>query len=272
VALELLAGGALGEAARGPLVARAWDGLLPRLLPHLAAAPRALAARISNALCNLAREGGEALAERWGECLVGVSPAAAAPLQLLEAGLVLAWRCGLAHFRDSALARWRALPAPLRRATLGLPPEGEAPPMEALARGLEDPWFDPARPAPRAAPALAARVGGFRGFGGRFVRPPRLARAAGAILASDGEGTYRLHADVFGATLRPVAAPAVADADAGARARIAADGTVSVDGTEARLPALAGAASLAAAGTTLAVALAHSHHVYVVALPGGGSP
>ncbi|MFP4351152.1 MAG: hypothetical protein ACLFQY_22935, partial [Desulfococcaceae bacterium] len=67
-----------------------------------------------------------------------------------------------------------------------------------------DPWYDPAELPDRQYKTLSlmGRVGGFRGFGGEFLNPPRAATGSdGQIYLFDSDAAFVLHADRFGATL-----------------------------------------------------------------------
>ncbi len=102
----------------------------------------------------------------------------------------------MAHYRQSALAVADGLPAPLALAAVGAP--GSASWPELRARFAQDLWFSPDLAAPSLRVALGA--GAFRGFGGLFVEPPRLAITHGNLLARSGGDAWLLFADAFGAT------------------------------------------------------------------------
>src|SRR5439155_4000009 len=118
---------------------------------------------------------------------------------LLKLGQVAAWRCGMAHFRTAALELARELP-PAAVARILLPPKSVTADLPGVVERLAaDPWFDPANPNPPPGPRLVSEVGGFRGFGGEFKQPPKVTAADGHLYATDGESTWLLTADVFGA-------------------------------------------------------------------------
>jgi hypothetical protein len=187
---------------RYPVLAEGWRELLGGLPGQLAAAPRAFAGSVTNALYNLALTPG-ARPREWLALVLELGPRCPDPALLLEAGKVAAWRAGLAHLREGALATCRRLGPDLGRAALGIA-EAAVPLDEVLERLHADPWLAPAaaarEPGRRRELRLVAAVGGFRGFGGPFLRPPRVAWADGRFLAGDGEAFWVLTADVFGAT------------------------------------------------------------------------
>jgi hypothetical protein len=254
--------------ARCAVLCEGWRRLLPRLAALLASCPRQIAGAVSNALWNLSRMPG-ARPGQWLEEVDRLAPRCGDPATLLRVGQVLAWRAGMAHFREGALSICAALEPALARAALGL---GEGGPDlgTVLGRLREDPWLRPAavtdREGPRRELGLVAEVGGFRGFGGPFVRPPVVAAVGGQILASDGEGTWVLCADVFGATLHRTDVALPAGGRDGAPSPIDRRGTVTFAGHTRTFGELRDSTSSAADATTLAVTVARSHKVYLVAL------
>ena len=262
LALALVPRDLLGP--RMPLAARAWREVLPRCARLLATAPSRLAASLVNACHNLAREVG-ARPDEWLSGLAGLAGECATVDELLACASVLAWRAGLAHYRESALAVWDDLPEPLARASLGL---DATVPRAQVREGLVDPWFLPGQEAAPPALRVAGVAGDFRGFGGPFLMPPRVFVADDRLWASDGEAAFTLHADCFGRTLQR--APKLPRAkDQGAPAEIAADGRVTFAGLAASLPGLQGGNGFAALPRTLAVTFPHSHRILLVARTGG---
>jgi hypothetical protein len=155
-----------GAASRGPARGRPWlDAGLRRLLPPLARlasrAPARVLASLANALHQIGTTPG-ARVDAWVDALEALGPACPDADVLLRLGQVLAWRAGLAHYRSGALAVARALPEELARRALELPAGADV--REAIERLDSDPWFAPGAPAGLRS---VARVGAFRGFGGR---------------------------------------------------------------------------------------------------------
>ncbi|MEW5723118.1 MAG: hypothetical protein AB1896_08430 [Thermodesulfobacteriota bacterium] len=266
LALELLSRDHFNPAFGIDQVWREMLPLLPRLLIH---DPRGLAAGLSNAVYNLTLEVG-ARAEKWTAAMLKTAPLCRDADEFLRAGQVLAWRCGLAHYRASALEVWAGLPDRLKYFTLGLDPSEPAASLEEVRRALDDPWRRPenlGRKTERLL-VLAGPVGGFRGFGGQFLHPPEVTRAEDGLYAFDGEYCFSLHADAFGAMLRRFGKdlpPGAGLADQGAFT-LSRTGEVDRDGRTARFPVLSDASSWAADGSTLAVTLERSHYVFLVAL------
>src|SRR5262249_29505209 len=111
----------------------------PSLAPLLLDAPRSLPGALSNAVENLGRRGPD-FARRLPAVAAGLTRAA----QLLDAGVVLAWRLGDARCRAAALDAAGRLPPKSLLAALGLAswPEPAAP--LAIAALAADGWRDPA--------------------------------------------------------------------------------------------------------------------------------
>jgi hypothetical protein len=273
--LELSAAGRLGESAAG--LDEVFDVVLPACAGHLTRVPRTVAAAICNAYLQVAAVPGARTAQ-WCSLLATAAPQAPSIEALLDAGLVAAWRAGMAHARTAALDALRRLEPHVAGAALGM--AGLT--TEDLDALVASRWSGPA-PAPPvgvAAPAaepagggrerlaVVGRVGAFRGFGGGFLVPPRVLGVEDGVFAVEGgTGVWWLHADRFGATLRR-GAPEAAGGGSGAL-RIGPDGAVTVEGVAEltlAVPALAGATSAVSSADTLAATTAGSHSVVLVAL------
>ena len=261
---EALFGLALGQARRpgGVFSPPAdWSILMEALAPLIAEAPSRIPSALLNALAYL--DGAGARRADWVSGILRAARLLPDASACLAAGQALAWLCGVAHFRDGALAALERLPPKAAASLLGLKEPAAAAP--AVARLRSDPWA-------RAAGGLKAslrvvhRVGGFRGFAGPFLTPPSLRSGPDALFASDGQGWWRLHADSYGATLLPDTEPAAAGSGASPLS-FEPGGRVSRDGRWTRLAELDGCRSWAAVGSTLAAASPRSHFILVVAAP-----
>ncbi len=267
--LELSAQRILGPGAPDSVVAAGWRRLLPALPSLLAAEPAGLSASVVNALHRLAATAG-ARPEEWTAAMLRAGPHCADLTAFRSAGLVAAWRAGLAQYREQALFLARHLDPRLARLALGL--EGAEPAaMAALLDGASgDPWrtLDELREGPWGEPrlALVGRVGAFSGFGGHFRVPPRVEVLQDALFARVGSERWRLFADCYGAVFHKVDAAAAAQTPRPAPAESAVDesGAVRHRGLTDAFPELAGATSFASDGVTLAVTIPTSHAVYLV--------
>lgn len=272
LSLDLVGRDLLGPAARHPAIVEGWAWLLPQLPDRLAEAPRVFVGAITNALFTLAVTPG-ARPKQWLREVAALSTLCGSATELLEAAKVLAWRAGMAHYRASALDLCRRLSPPLATAALGLPETAlDREEIDTLIHQLlADPWLDPVQALAGKPEAqhlhLVGRVGAFRGFGGTFMRPPRVTSPGGQFVASDGEQHWLIHADRFGATLhRLPALPAEKPVLAAPLFKVGLRGKVSRGTHQAVFPDLAVTHSSAANASTLAVTTPLSHAVYLIAL------
>ena len=206
--LELVPRGVLGPGARMAELETTWRATLGASGRMLCADPRRVVAATMNALTRLAACGGTRLAD-WATTMGALSERAADVDVWLKAGVVAAWRAGLAHARAGALDACAALPADLGAIAVGLDPGTGAETMVRVVERLRgDPWAWPPHVASGEQPPLGIKlvgyVGAFRGFGGPFIAPPRVGLRDGVFVVTDGERVFELHADFFGATLVPV--------------------------------------------------------------------
>jgi hypothetical protein len=268
LSLELVGRDLLGPAARFPSVDAGWRRVLTAVPDLLVADAHSVAGAAVNALQRIAAVPG-ARPAAWADRMAALGEACRTPEDFLAAGPVAAWTAGMAHYREGALAIARRLAPPLAAAALGVvhPPEDLAAFLDRLAA---DPWLDPAAAggggATRRALRVVGRIGAFRGFGGPFLRPPRVACAGGRIVASDGEGAWTLHADRFGSVLlRAEAVPGPEDGTPAPFALDARTGRVRHGDRALAVPELAVPASAASDGVTLAATTARSHAIVLVA-------
>ena len=167
--------------------------VVPRLTALLRSQPAATVDAVCGAARAVARAGDLSL---FGSLLAAV-PDVEQPETVRSAVLVASWRSGAARFRAAALREAASLPAPVAVAVLGLP-AGDAV-AETLARHSREPWWWPGY---STQPGVVRRVGGFRGFGGPWLSPPRVVVGGptGCAVAADG-ATWALVADVHGAAV-----------------------------------------------------------------------
>ncbi|HTU57945.1 MAG TPA: hypothetical protein VMF89_05920 [Polyangiales bacterium] len=184
------------DAGRYGAIPTTWREVLPSAATVIATQPARVIASLTNAAHQLASTE-SADVDRWIRVLRGVVPHCATADELLSVGQVIAWQCGLAHYREGVLGALRSLPAALAATVL----EIDSRQYEATLHRLQDDrWFDPSRPS--AEPLRIVRnAGAFRGFGGPFLQPPLLKSADTGWLVQSAEDYWFLVADAFGATL-----------------------------------------------------------------------
>ncbi len=263
VALELVGLRLSGPRARTPLLDHGWRRVLPAAAALVAESPLRLLSALSNALHQLAAWP-DANHEAWISSMAALAPHAPNGDVLLGLGQLCAWRAGLAHYRNGALAVADSLPAELVLAALGAAAGSD---WARVRQGLhESPWFDPS--AATSGVRCVGAVGGFRGFGGPFAVPPRVVCAGEHFFVLSGDDTWLLSADVFGATLHR----ARSDELDGARPRgelppgaTTGEGHVEVDGRKVPIPLNGKPTSAAFGASTLALTGQLTHAVVLVA-------
>jgi hypothetical protein len=190
VALER---GLIGASAASPFE-RVLVGALPRFGAHWRGAPAIVSRAVSNGYDQLRRALDEASAAGWLDAWATLASTCANREELLDAGLALAWKAGLAEARSRALARATARGRDFRMRTLGVPEIDTRPELR---------FVRPGEASTPLAIAVVARVGGFTGFGGPFRVPPRVGVIDERLVATDGASFVELFADAFGARLVP---------------------------------------------------------------------
>lgn len=201
----------------------------PRIAPLLRDAPRSLPGALSNAVENLGRRGPE-----FARRLPAVAACLGKAGELLNAGVVLAWRLGDARCRTAALEIAARLPPTAVLTALDLAGWPDAAAPLAVGALAADGWRDPATlltektlaaaTTPKRISALieslktpphggpedwtpVGRVGDFAGFGGPFGQPPLLLQTESTtrhrFWARSGDIIHRVDADVYGWSCRP---------------------------------------------------------------------
>ena len=270
ISLELTGKAYLGQKTRYTALVIAWRKLFPRLALLLAAEPARFASAVTNAVCNLSATPG-ARPTFWIDAMAEIGSRSADVSSFLEAGKVVAWRAGLAHYRQSALEAVKRIEPELARVALALPESSAAQLETIVGRLMIDPWLAPAAAVESEAREKHLRivsvVGAFRGFGGGFVSPPKVALSEGEIVAFDNENCWAITADLFGATFHRIG-NTMPEIDNKQRADFTIDksGRVTKDSHSVTFAQLAEASSAASNEATLAVTIPHSHSVYLIAL------
>jgi hypothetical protein len=222
--------------------------LLPALGRFVAAEPRRVPVAMANALHHLESDGDPA---GWVSTMVSVAAMVPTPEALLAAGAVAAWRHGLAVLRSSALSTAREVSPEVLTTILGTSD------VDGL---VADPWFSTGESRRL---QVVRRVGRFRGFGGTFTRPPLVFTSGGQWHATDGQETWRVHADRFGTGVRRVV-KATRD-EPGKSLTLSKSGDVQYGKDSLNVPELAGASSWASVDNTLAATTPWTHAITFVA-------
>jgi hypothetical protein len=263
VGLELLSQRLAGPRAHYRFIDTAFEQLFPGLVRFVAQAPGVVLPRLCNALHQMATTPG-ARPSDWCAALLGLAARCESVDVLLDVGQVCAWLCGLAHYRVGALRLCRSLPEPLALAALGAPAGAGI--AEVVARLDQDPWFVPS--APQLGFRFVGRIGGFRGFGGAFVAPPRVVRLDQELFVWSGDDVWLLVLDAFGCTLHRARAEELAGASFDVQVPGVAVAARHVEFRGRRVPLLDTGAPRSVVGNASTVLLTteHSYAVTIVAL------
>jgi len=272
LSLELLGQELLGPRSRCLVLEEGWRTLLPALAKHLVAEPRKVAGAISNALYNLAQTPG-ARPDAWIKALGTCGAKTNDVATLLQAGQVAAWTAGMAHFRNDALTSLEQLSngnADVACSLLELPATDRSSLPRVLGRMKENPWITPlqARDGSGVSSSklkIVKRIGAFKGLGGAFLAPPCVSHENGQFVVGDGHDTWVLSADVFGATLLKYAAGKCIPRR---HATHGAGGNLRLNSGSGTFPEFKTVLSAADNGQTLAVTVATSHTICLLAAAG----
>jgi len=200
IGLDLVAQGLAGPAARIPWVNRAWQRLARPAAAVIARSPVEALGAITNAVVRMGSVPGVRVDE-WIDEMATLAPRCATLDSLRSLGAICAWRAGMAHLRQGALAQAAQLDPELAAAAVGSPstPWGQ---LHERLRGER--WWNPATG------ELNARghtVGAFSGFGGPFAFPPEVRAGADGFVVESAERHFLVMVDAFGAVILP-ASPA----------------------------------------------------------------
>jgi hypothetical protein len=260
--LDLFAEGLLGPGAKLPALREVWTELLPAGVPLLARDPVALTGCLCNAMYQVASQTGTQPTV-WLERMKAALPKCQSSAEVVDAGVVAAWRAGMPQYREAALEAAERLKASIATEALGFPVSH----IPALKR---DRWFHPdthgLTPAVPEAVALrrVGTVGGFTGFGGPFSRPPQVQTVGDVLFALAEERCWRIVADAFGVWFQRVPRN-TAKPEGLPRGVAVKDGTIRWGKASLPRPELAEFNSAACDGATLAVTIPTSHQVFLFA-------
>ena len=254
MALELVGHGLAGPAAKNPFLNTVWRELAPSFAPLLSTAPVDVLGMLSNAAIHIASVAAARPAQ-WQHELVALAAQVATVAQLRAVGQVLAWRAGVAHFRQGALAAADTLPPALALAAFGEP--GAQWP-QVLAQLQANPWRGNAE---------GREFGSFTGLGGDFATPPQVRATDDGFVVRSGERHYLLVADAYGAVLHSATAQEFDQAQTAMPASVKLDGaSVHIGARRIELDVPAADIAIAANAHTLAIASPWTHAIRLLPL------
>lgn len=269
--LELVGQKLAGPGARDRMIEECWRRVLVPAASIIVTSPERCIRAISNAIHHLSTTPG-ARPDQWMTILEQYGPQCGNTDTLLRLGQLAAWKAGLAHFRLGAIAAADAMPPSIVLAALGVAPSSEW--SEIRKSLLADSWFDPSstktNDKDRNSPLrVMAQVGGFRGFGGFFLEPPKVSADGDHFLVRSGEECWLLTADLFGTTFHRASLPEFEVSDQNAKLPAGlqiTDSKLVFGGQRFEIPSLGRFTSAAANATTLALTSELTHSVILLAL------
>ncbi|ATD60765.1 hypothetical protein CNX70_11760 [Janthinobacterium svalbardensis] len=254
MALELVGHGLAGPAAKNPFLNSVWRELAPQFSSLLATAPVEVLGMLSNAATHLCAVAGARPAQ-WQTGMAAVAPQVGSVAQLRAVGQVLAWRAGVAHFRQGALAAADTLPPALALAAFD-EPGAQWPQVHAQL--MANPWRGNAE---------GREFGSFSGLGGAFGTPPQVRATKDGFVVRSAERHYLLVADAYGAVLHSATAQEFAQAQTGTPSAVRLDGaTVHIGARSIVLDVPAGDVAIAANAHTLAITSPWTHAIRLLPL------
>lgn len=262
--LNLCGRGFAGRHGRFSVVEKSMFRIIIRHISLLAGC-RGFMTSVFNALYNI-HEKDEPSMKRWAEAMTAGWHTEDASI-FRKLGLVNAWMCGLARYRDEALSVIETSGDEFAGKVSGTPDPARIPGMAALSLMKKDPWYNPA--AVSVDGPVFIYSGGHRGLAGNFISIPFVYSRDGIIYAEDRQSVFRVYADCFGMEI--VHEPGIIPGDAGvysAGETAFADGRIISGNAEFQLPGFCSGEvkSIAAAGNTVAWTMNESYRVYIAGL------
>jgi hypothetical protein len=201
-----------------PAVDRLWTEVLPDIGALLVADPQ-LAGELTFASAQMIRLSSQRMtqpddpSERWIALLSEAAPLAHTPDSMRAIGVLIAWRCGLAQYRDAALRVADEQPDAVRQVLIAASPTDTA---KALGKCRANRWITPQEALTPSLPEFrtVAQFGSYRGLGGQFVVPPLVGTTTSEgkteLIVASGTDRWAVDVDAFGATLHRVNLPQLA--------------------------------------------------------------
>ncbi len=247
----------LGVNASQPWVTKLWRETFPVLAQHIARRPLSVITELSHATAQFSTHTASR-PQQWLHLLGTLGPKTTDLDQLRFLGKVLAWRSGLAHYRNGALAAADQLPPALVEHALEIP--------------ADQSWHE-WRPALHQScwpsslvgdGGLLGKVGAFRGLGGVFVEPPMLATRNGDLIARSGDDSWLVSTDSFGSTLHRIQDVGISAGVTVTEPTLILGDYVFVGGRAVELGAAAPVTSAVQQGNLLAITTKNSHAIWLL--------
>ncbi len=258
MAIELIAQNLAGPNARTDVVNHVWESLAPRYATLIATEPIGVLGALSNAAIHIANVANTRVDE-WLTNMGGIAQQVDSLPTLHRVGQVLAWRAGLAHFREGALQSATSLPPALATHAVGAASTQDWPTLRE--QFSQNPWFAPSNETVHP----GWEIGEFTGFGGSFAQPPEVRAHAQGFMVQSADRFHFLIADAYGAVLLPATAEEFSNAPDTREERIAdvklAGSRLSIKGRHVDLDLPEGGLTIVANQHTVAVTSRYTHAI-----------
>lgn len=212
IALQLVGQALAGPGARSQWVDRVWQEVIPHYSGLVAENPTPVLGTLTNAALNLEKIPNVRL-EQWLQEMGRLAHYVDNIPKLRALGQILAWRAGLAYFREAAIAAAIQLPEAMALAAVGA--EGDSSWLLVKNQLLADCWWSPEKGKTDVA-KQGVPVGQFTGFGGIFKAPPQVRASDQGFFVKSADRYSFLLADIYGAILHPASAEEFQQASTGA--------------------------------------------------------
>jgi hypothetical protein len=199
IALNLIGRDLAGPHVHNQRMNRLWQTIFPVLAVRVAESPQLVLGALSNALINIETLSG-GRPDQWLDMMQKLAPQTSSCQQLLNIGVLVAWCCGAAHFRQAALRISSELPDALVLNALGVDKKIST---SVLLQNLENnPWWL-LQLQTTSKQGIQKEVGAFSGFGGSFSTPPLVRVNDDGFVVKSGDRYNILIADSYGAVFLP---------------------------------------------------------------------
>jgi hypothetical protein len=199
IGLELTGKKLIGQGSHSSVHDNLWRITFPSIITLLVKEPGSLMSKLSNAAHQIDTEIHSGV-DDWLLSIEQIGPHCQDGDSLLSLAQVSAWKCGMAHFRNSAIPLLKKIPAHCCNTLFGT--TGIMDWEQEIAKLQADPWYSPTSKAEKSGLPVQRHTGGFRGFGGPFIRPPVAVDYEGKLLLWCDNEWWVVHADIFGVTCK----------------------------------------------------------------------
>jgi hypothetical protein len=199
IGLELTGKKFIGPGARSSVHDTLWKMIFPSIITLLLKEPGSIMSKLSNAADQIEAEL-HAGVDDWLLSIEQNGPLCQDIDSLLSMVQVSAWKCGMAHYRNTAIPLLTKIPSRCCNTLFGAADNVDW--QQEITKLQADPWYSPAINIKKPRIPVRLQAGGFRGFGGPFIRPPVAVDYEGNKLLWCDNEWWVVHADIFGVTCK----------------------------------------------------------------------